>query len=453
MPNTLQHPANQALLERSLKSVWHPCTQMKQHEKLPLIPIVRGEGAWLFDAAGHRYLDAVSSWWVNLFGHCNAHINARLTEQMGRLEHVMLAGFTHEPVVRLSEKLAALTGHALGHAFFASDGASATEIALKMSLHFWRNSGRAQKNRFISLAGSYHGETVGALSVTDIALFRDAYAPLIRGSDTVPSPDARLAQAGETAHDVAERAAQALEAYLAAHHESLAAFILEPLVQCANSMTMYDAHYLRRARELCTRYQVHLIADEIAVGCGRTGQFFAWEHALPEEPDRSDWPDFICLSKGITGGYLPLSLVLSTDEVFDAFYDEDVTRGFLHSHSYTGNALACTAALATLELFEQTDVIAQNKLRAHWLGQAGALLREVSSIEHVRQQGMILAFDVANAPKDFSRRMHAAALAREVLLRPIGNTVYWMPPFVLDAESHAWLGARTREALQDVLGS
>ena len=282
---------NAELLARSLKAVWHPCTQMKQHadQQLPLIPIARGEGAWLYDFDGKRYLDGISSWWVNLFGHCNPRINAALRTQLESLEHVILAGCTHEPVVELSERLSALTGERLGHAFFASDGASATEIALKMSFHSWRNRGRPQKQDFLCLTGSYHGETVGALAVTDVAIFKDAYAPLIRPAAIVPSPDERRAEAGETAVDVARRAAAALEAHLANHHEHLAALIVEPLIQCASGMAMYDPEYLRLARALCDRFEVHLICDEIAVGCGRSGTFFAHEQAstdvLPFKPD------------------------------------------------------------------------------------------------------------------------------------------------------------------------
>ncbi|WP_345530976.1 adenosylmethionine--8-amino-7-oxononanoate transaminase [Viridibacterium curvum] len=430
-----------SLLDRSLAAVWHPCTQMKQHEQQPLIAIARGEGPWLFDSDGKRYLDAVSSWWVNLFGHCNAHINQRLREQLEKLEHVMLAGFTHEPVVRLSEKLSALTGGALGHAFYASDGASATEIALKMSLHYWRNSGRGSKDRFVCLAGSYHGETVGALAVTDIALFRDAYAPLVRAADTVPSPDARTAEAGESAVDVARRAAAILEAWLIDNHERTAALIVEPLVQCATGMAMYDPEYLRLARALCDKYEVHLIADEIAVGCGRTGTFFACEQS-------GIWPDFICLSKGISGGYLPLSLVLSRDSIYQAFYADDVSRGFLHSHSYTGNPLACTAALATLEIFEHENVLARNAERAASMRAAAQPLAEHPCVKHLRQQGMILAFDVSGASSGFARRYGDAAREAGVLLRPIGNTVYWMPPYVLDEAEFSLLGKVSLDALQ-----
>ena len=418
-----------SLIERSLAAVWHPCTQMKHHERLPLVAIEAGEGPWLIDADGRRLLDGISSWWTNLFGHANPAINAALREQLDTLDHVMLAGFTHRPVVALSERLSALTGHQLGHAFYASDGASAVEIALKMSVHYWRNCGQPGKRRFVSLAGSYHGETVGALAVTDVAIFRDAYAALVLAGDTVDSPDARNARPGEDAHAVAERAAAALEVHLARHHASLAALIVEPLVQGASGMVMYHEHYLARARALCDRYQVHLIADEIAVGCGRTGSFFACEQA-------GIWPDLLCLSKGISGGYLPLSLVLCRDGIYDAFYDDDSARGFLHSHSYTGNPLACRAALATLDLFEQDDVLATNGARACWLDAAlSAALsasRVAGRIRHRRQRGMIVAFDVADAPAGFAGRYFAAALAEGVLLRPIGNTVYLMPPYVLD---------------------
>ena len=286
---------SQDYLRRSLDAVWHPCTQMKSHEHLPLIPVRRGEGIWLYDFDGKRYLDAVSSWWVNLFGHANARINAALKDQLDTLEHVILAGFTHEPVIELSERLSALTGGQLGHCFYASDGASAIEIALKMSFHYWRNVGQSSKRRFVNLANSYHGETLGALSVTDVALFKDAYGPLLHAGATVPTPDFRLAESGESPSGYARRCAQALDDYLAEHHAETAAFIIEPMIQCAAGIAMYDAEYLRQARLICDRYNVHLIADEIAVGFGRSGTFFACEHGPIT-------PDFLCLSKGLSGG-------------------------------------------------------------------------------------------------------------------------------------------------------
>lgn len=435
---------NQDLLARSLKAVWHPCTQMKAHETLPLLPIARGEGVWLYDHDGRRYLDAVSSWWVNLFGHANPRINAALREQLDRLEHVMLAGFTHEPVVLLSERLAALAANALGHCFYASDGASAVEIALKMSRHYWLNSGKPGKNRYVHLAGSYHGETVGALSVTDVAIFRTAYAPLLRDNPVLRSPDARLAAPGESAAAYARRCAAELDGYLAEHHDEIAALIVEPLVQCAAGMAMHDPEYLRLVRESCTRHQVHLICDEIAVGCGRTGTFFASEQA-------AIWPDFLCLSKGISGGYLPLSLVMTSDAVYQAFYADEISRAFLHSHSYTGNPLACRAALATLDIFRDDDVLAANRQRAARLTELAAELRAHPKVSDFRQQGMIWAFEVKTDDPRFSRRAFAQALQQGLLLRPIGNTVYFMPPYVIDEDAMRLLVDGTRRAMDATL--
>ncbi len=402
--------------------LWHPCTQMQHHEATPPLAIARGEGPWLIDSEGRRYLDAISSWWVNLFGHCNPRINAAIIDQLGTIEHVILAGCSHAPVLALSERLAKLTG--LDHAFYGSDGASAVEIALKMSFHTWKNTGRPHKTGFVSLKNSYHGETLGALSVTDVAIFRDTYAPLLRHTHQVMSPDARQAQPGETTADVARRAAVDLEAWLSQHADTTAALIVEPLVQCAAGMAMYDPEYLRLARQLCDRFEVHLIADEIAVGFGRTGTLFACEQA-------SIRPDFICLSKGLTGGYLPLACVLTTDRVYDAFYGPDVRLGFLHSHSYTGNPLACRAALAVLDIFEADNVLEQNRAKSAAFNTLLEPLRQHPRVRHFRHQGMIWAFDVANTAPDFARDFHLAAREGGILLRPIGNTVYFMPPYVV----------------------
>ncbi len=429
---------NRDLLQRSLQAVWHPCTQMKAHEVLPLIPVKRGDGVWLEDFDGNRYLDAVSSWWVNLFGHNNPYIKEAIKAQLDQLEHVILAGFTHEPVVQLSERLATLTG--LGHCFYASDGASATEIALKMSFHFWRNQGLENKNQFISLQNGYHGETLGALSVTDVALFKDTYATLLRPSVQLPSPDWRMAEQGESAEAYALRCAQLLEAYVAVHYEDIAALILEPLVQCAAGMAMHHPVYLTRVREICSRYQVHLIADEIAVGFGRTGSMFSCEQGGIR-------PDFLCLSKGISGGYLPLSVTLTTDDIFQAFYDDKITRGFLHSHSYTGNALACSAALATLDIFTQQNVLETNQAKATYMNAQMESLRELP-VRHLRHTGMIWAFDVQTENPHFARDCYQAGLQRGLLLRPISNTVYFMPPYVISETEMEYLVSQTRQLLE-----
>jgi len=429
---------NQDLLQRSHAAVWHPCTQMKWHESFPIIPIQRGEGTWLYDYDGQRYLDGVSSWWVNLFGHRNPRIVAALQDQLGQLEHVMLAGFTHEPVVQLSERLSALTKHQLGHCFYGSDGASATEMALKMSAHFWRNQGHPGKTGFIALANSYHGETMGALGVTDVPLFRDAYAPLIKNSVILPSPDSRQGQ------DAGQRTLEALQHHLKRHHEQTAALIVEPLIQAAAGMMFHDAEFLHQAYRLCQEHRVHLIADEIAVGFGRTGTFFAHEQA-------GFTPDFLCLSKGITGGFLPLSVVMTTDTVYQAFYDDRMNRGFLHSHSYTGNALACRAALAVLDIFEEDRVIEANQARQARFAAMTAVLSQHPSVHNFRRRGMIWAFDVACDRADFARAFHRAALRHQLLLRPIGSTVYFMPPYTISDDEFQHMVDATLASLTEVL--
>jgi len=435
---------------RSLAAVWHPCTQMARAQDVPPLPIARGEGPWLFDHEGRRYFDANSSWWVNLFGHADKALNDAIKHQLDTLPHVMLAGCTHEPAVRLSERLSARTGGALGHLFFGSDGASAVEIALKQSFHSWRNRGRADKREFVCLKNGYHGETIGALAVTDVAIFRDAYDPLLMRSHIVGSPDQRL---GNEAQAIEE-----MRALLAERHDHIAAVIVEPLVQGAAGMSMYAPGYLQALRALCTEFGVHLIADEIAVGCGRTGTFFAWEQTLPAaqaaKATRSDWPDFLLLSKGITGGTMPLSLVMTTDEVYEAFWSQDVTRGFLHSHSYTGNPLACAAANAVLDRFDAGQ-LERNRQQAAWLTEAFAPLAADSRLVHLRQRGMILAFDInpkTTAPVErFSEKFHLAARKHELLIRPIGQTVYLMPPYLIDEDAARFLAAAVAATLEEVL--
>lgn len=428
--------------QRSRAAVWHPCTQMKSHERAPAVPIARADGAWLYDHRGGRYLDAISSWWVNLFGHANPRINAAIAGQLDAFAHVMLAGFTHAPVVELSERLAALAPPGLGHAFYASDGASATEIALKMSFHYWMQRGARDKSRYARLTGGYHGETVGALGVTDVALFRAPYGPLLRDAALLPSPALHGAGDARSPERAVDDALDALAAYLARDGARTAALIVEPLVQGAGGMAMHDARFVAGARELTRRHDVHLIADEVMTGFGRTGTMFACEQA-------GITPDFLCLSKGITGGYLPLSCVLTTDAVFDAFYDDDVARGFLHSHSYTGNALACRAALAVLDIFRDDDVIAANRATASRWRAVAAPLATHPVVRGLRQCGMIIAFDVVTSRPGFARWFAGRAQASELLLRPIGATVYFMPPYIVTDAEFALLVERTLAILDE----
>ncbi len=361
---------------------------MAEHpDTLPLIPIRRGRGAWLEGVDGRRYLDAVSSWWTNLFGHGEPRIAAAIARQAGELEHVIFAGFSHEPGVRLAESLLRVAPPGLARVFYADNGSAAVEIALKMSFHSFLNRGDGRRQKFIALRNGYHGETIGALSMGDIPLYRRTYAPLLLTPLFAPSPDAYDAEPGESARDFALRRADELEEIFRANEGEVCALILEPLVQCAGGMRMHHPAYLARAREICTAHGAHLIADEIAVGFGRTGTLFACEQAAVS-------PDFLCLSKGLTGGFMPMSAVLTTASVYEAFLDDSRERAFLHSHSYTGNPLGCAAALASLGIFESEPVLERNAGIARRMADLAAPLREHANVAEVRQTGMILAIEM-----------------------------------------------------------
>ena len=425
---------NQTLASRDLAVLWHPCSQMKDHEVSPIIPIKNGQGVWLEDFDGNRYLDAISSWWVNLFGHANPHINAALKDQLDNLEHVIFAGFSHESAIKLAEQLVRLSPPGLDRCFYADNGSAAVEVALKMSFHYWRNKGQTQKKKFITLENSYHGETLGALAVGNVALYKETYAPLLMDVITVPGPDCYYREQGESWADYSTRRFALMEEALQKHAVECCAVIVEPLVQCAGNMRMYDPVYLSLLRAACDKYQVHLIADEVAVGFGRTGTLFACEQAAIT-------PDFMCLSKGITGGYLPLSAVLTTDNVYQAFYDDyQNLTAFLHSHSYTGNALACRAGLATLDIFQQQPIIESNKQLAITMTKVAARFHEHPNVAEVRQTGMILAIELVKnkqTREPFAwqerrgQKVYQYALSKGVLLRPLGNVIYFMPPYII----------------------
>jgi len=421
---------------RDLAVLWHPCTQMHDHAAgVPMIPVARGEGAWLVGHDGRRYLDAISSWWTNLFGHANPRVGAALKDQLDRLEHVIFAGFTHEPGIRLAEELLRVAPAGLARVFYADNGSSAIEVALKMSFHYWRNLGRSGKTRFIALTGGYHGETLGALSVTDVPLYRSTYAPLLGDPIFVASPDCYERDSGESWRAYSLRRLDDMRAALQNHADEVCAVIVEPLVQCAAGMRMYDPAYLTGLRALCDEFGVHLIADEIAVGFGRTGTLFACEQA-------GVTPDFLCLSKGLTGGFLPLSAVLTTAAVYAAFYAEYTSgKAFLHSHSYTGNPLACRAALATLEIFASEPVLERNRALAQRLGERLAAFADHPNVAEVRQTGMIAAVELVRdkatrrafpAAERRGLRAYLHALENGVLLRPLGNVIYFMPPYVIE---------------------
>ncbi|MGB0221092.1 MAG: adenosylmethionine--8-amino-7-oxononanoate transaminase [Sinimarinibacterium flocculans] len=456
---------------RSRAHVWHPCTQMKDHDggdaaPLPLVPIRSAEGAWLEDFEGRRYLDAVGSWWTNIFGHRHPYIVEQLKQQLDTLDHVMLAGFTHTPVVELSERLVKLAPPGLSRCTYADNGSSAVEVALKMSFHYWRNIGKPGKTRFIALENGYHGETLGALAVGGPSMYRDTYAPLLLSPIHVPSPDCYERGPGESWEDYTRRQFQHMELALERHAHEVCAVIVEPLVQCAGGMRMYHPIYLSLLREACDRHGVHLIADEIAVGFGRTGTMFACELAPPLQygtgAKRGITPDFLCLSKGLTAGTLPLAVTLTREPIFEAFYDDYAAgKAFLHSHSYTGNPIGCRAALATLDLFEREQPLASNRLLSNLMWTQTAELRAHPHVAEVRQQGMILAIELAKnvhrktpypAAERRGLRAYRHALGatkdRGVLLRPLGNVLYFMPPYVIAPREIEWLAQVTLEAVR-----
>ena len=411
--------SNNELMQKDLEYIWHPCTQMKDHEKIPIIPIKYAKGVYLYDFDGNRYIDAVSSWWVNIFGHSNEYINNKIKNQLDMLEHVILAGFTHKPAIDLAEKLVKLTPNGLNKVFFADNGSSAVEVALKMSYHYHLNL-NSKRTLFLSLTNSYHGETIGALSVGDVELYKTTYKPLLINCIQTPVPKDQTVQA-------AKDALIALEEILEQEGDNISAFIVEPLVQGAGNMHMYHEEYLVGARYLTKKYNIHLIVDEIMTGFGRTGKMFASEYAGIE-------PDFMTLSKGLTGGYLPLSVVMTTNQIYDAFYcDYNEYRAFLHSHSYTGNTLACAAALATLEVFEEEKTIDKNIALNHYMKQKLERFDELKNVKSTRILGMIAVVELSDIDKEkrVGLQISQYALSRGVLLRPLGNTIYVMPPFVI----------------------
>ncbi|MFJ8459569.1 adenosylmethionine--8-amino-7-oxononanoate transaminase [Lysinibacillus xylanilyticus] len=439
------------LQKRDLQHVWHPCSQMKDYEQFPPIVLKKGKGVWLYDENNHRYLDAVSSWWVNLFGHANPRISQALSDQAFTLEHAIFANFSHEPAIKVAEKLVALTPDGLNKVFFADNGSSAIEVALKMSFQYHMQIGKTTKKRFLALTDAYHGETLGALSVGGVGLYNEVYQPLLLDTVRAQGPDCYRCPFKEKPESCHAQCIQFVEEELHQHHEEITAVIIEPLIQAAAGMKMYPPIYLKRLRELCTKYDIHLIADEIAVGFGRTGTLFACEQA-------DIAPDFMCLSKGLTGGYLPLSAVLTTDDVYNAFYDDYGTmKAFLHSHSYSGNTLACRVALEVLTMFEEERVIdiVQNKgERMRKL--AMQAFEQLPFVGEYRQVGLVGAIElVANretkeplpSEERIGYQIYKRALEKGLLIRPLGNILYFMPPYIISDDEMRFMIDTTKETL------
>lgn len=412
---------------------------MYQQDTHPVPRIAKAKGAYLYLDSGQPVLDGISSWWVNLHGHSHPTINAAITDQLEQFEQVILAGFTHSPIEQLATKLVELTPALLTRCFFADSGSAAVEVAMKMSLQYWQQaesypSGKPERNTFISLENGYHGETLGSLSVTDIPLFSSQYRPLLIQHLRAPTPDLSQKDHGQSDEEFLVQRFSQLKTLVEENQQRICAIIVEPLVQGAAGMKMYPPVYLTWLRQLCDDYQIHLILDEIAVGFGRTGTLFAHEQA-------GICPDFLCLSKGLTAGYLPMSCVMTTDQVYQAFYSPDVAKGFLHSHSFTGNPLAARAALASLAIFEQENTLQKNQLHIEQFSHQLARLSQHPNVANCRQTGMIAAFDLVQpddrpypAAQQRGRLMAQYALQHGLLIRPIGHHVYFIPPYCITAD-------------------
>jgi len=427
-----------SLQTKDLNYIWHPCSQMKDYEDFPPIVIDRGKGVFLYDVDGNKYLDAVSSWWVNLFGHSNKRINKAIASQLEKLEHVIFVNFSHEPAIELSERIVGMTPEGLNKVFFADNGSSAVEAALKLSFQYFQQTGKLKKTKFAAITDSYHGETTGALSVNNIDLYSKIYKPILLNTFKVEGPNCFRCKYSLNRDICNAECFEHMEETIKEHHEEIAGVIIEPMVQGAAGMKIYSPIYLKKLRKLCDDYDVHLIADEIAVGFGRTGKMFACEHAGIS-------PDIMCLSKGLTAGYLPLALMLTTDEIYKAFYDEYTSlKAFLHSHSYTGNPIGCAVANETLNIFEDEKVLEKNMVKSRFLKEkAVELLLDHPNVGEFRQLGMIAAVELVKNKEtretfDWKKRVgykiYRIALKHGVLLRPLGNVIYFMPPYVISEE-------------------
>lgn len=426
------------LQKKDLENIWHPCSQMKDYEDLPPIIIKRGDGIYLYDINEKSYIDAISSWWVNIFGHNNKRINDALKKQVDSLEHVIFSNFSHEPAIELSEKILEVSPKGLSKIFFGDNGSSAIEISLKLSFQYHKQIGFEKKTKFLSLKNGYHGETIGALSVSKTPLYSKVYDEILLDTIEVESPDCFRCPYLKNRNNCNIECFEHMENIIKTQHENITAVIIEPMVQCASGMKIYPKDYLKRLREITKSYNINLIADEIAVGFGRTGKFFGVNHA-------DITPDIMCISKGLTGGYLPLSLVVTTDEIYDAFYDDyHKLKSFLHSHSYSGNPLSCSVAIETLNIFKEEQTIKVLEPKSSYLKHCvEKSFRDKKYVGEIRSLGMICAIELVKDKKtkaqfDFKDRVgyniYKIAIENSVILRPLGDVLYFMPPYIITNE-------------------
>ncbi len=431
-----------SLVARDRACIWHPFTQMKTAPE-PL-PIVGGDGAYLITEDGRRVLDGISSWWVNVHGHCNPKVSQALAQQAQHLEHVMFAGCTHPPAVELAERLLAKLPRNLNKVFFSDNGSTAVEVALKMAYQYWTNRGERQRRTFLALKHAYHGDTVGAMSASHDSLFTASYAPLLFHVERVAVPQDYLASLDPANDGSATAALTEFEDLLRSRCDEIAAVIVEPMLQAAGGMLVWKPQMLRMLRELCDRYGLLLIADEVMTGFGRTGKMFACEHGPVE-------PDLMCLSKGLTAGYLPLSVTAASDAVYEAFLSDDRSKTFFHGHSFTANPLGCAVALAGLDIFENEGVLGRvdgisSKMRSRLQALVGR-----KYTKDARQIGGVGILEVETGGKgylaDIGPRMAALFLERNLLLRPQGGIVYFMPPYVVTDKEIDWVFDQIEEVV------
>ena len=429
----------------SLKNIWHPCSQMKHYEKFPLIPIKNAKGVWLYDEKGNKLLDGISSWWTNILGHSNIELNNAISKQIKSFQHVILSGFTHEPAVKLSESLKKKTKGNLSHLFFGSDGSSVVEIALKMSHHYWKASGKKNKKKFVCLKSSYHGETIGAMSVSDSQSFKKPYSLLYKKFYVTDNPDYRGSN-NLSNESIDKVCLKKIEKLFKEKCDELSAIIIEPIVQGAAGMVMHSDYFLKEFYSLAFKYKVHVIADEIAVGFGRTGHFFASEKAKL-------WPDFLLLSKSITSGYLPLSVLMTKKNIYQCFYDDKVINGFLHSHTFSGSAIACSIANKVIEILDRDEFIKKNKITKKLIWNAFDWVKSNDAFCDLRQKGMILAFDVKKELIDdmFAKKLFYLGYENNVFVRPINNTIYFMPPYIINEDQINFYSEKLKLSLNKLL--
>ncbi len=435
-----------SLVARDRSCIWHPFTQMKTAPDP--IPIVGGDGAYLVTEDGRRLLDGISSWWVNVHGHCNPKIGQALAEQAQRLEHVMFAGCTHPPAVELAERLLAKLPSKLTRVFYSDNGSTAVEVALKMAYQYWTNRGESQRRTFLALKHAYHGDTVGAMSASHDSLFTASYAPLLFRVERVTVPEDYLASLDPSNDGSASEPLSELESLLEARASDIAAVIVEPMLQAAGGMLVWKPEMLLRLRELCDDYGLLLIADEVMTGFGRTGKMFACEHGPVE-------PDLMCMSKGLTAGYLPLSVTATSNEVYEAFLSDDRSKTFFHGHSFTANPLGCAVALCGLDIFDNDDVMTriagiEAKMRSRLESFIGR-----DCTRDVRQIGGVGILELETGGQgylaDIGPRMAEKFLERNLLLRPYGDIVYFMPPYVVSDEEIDWVFDQIEGVVAEVM--